>query len=84
MSRELVQRLAFALILLATALTVAPIVLVVGYIAYYGLPALSWEFLTAAPRAGMREGGLWPAIVGTLYRAPGCGRGGLPVGIRAR
>ena len=58
MSRELTQRLAFAGIFLATLLTVAPIVLVVGYIAFLGLPAVSWEFLTAAPRAGMREGGI--------------------------
>ena len=83
MSRELVQRLAFALILLATALTVAPIVLVVGYIAYYGLPALSWEFLTAAPRAGMREGGLWPAIVGTLYLTLGTAIIAVPLGVAA-
>jgi phosphate transport system permease protein len=83
MSRELAQRLAFALILLATTLTVAPIVLVVGYIAYYGLPALSWEFLTAAPRDGMREGGLWPAIIGTLYLTLGTAIIAVPLGVAA-
>lgn len=83
MSREWVQRLGFGLILLATLLTVAPIVLVVGYIAYLGLPAISAEFLSAAPRAGMREGGIWPAIVGTLYLTLGTGVVAVPLGVAA-
>ncbi len=82
-NRELVQRLAFGAIFLATLLTVAPIVLVVGYIIYWGLPAISWEFLTAVPRAGMREGGIWPAIVGTLYLTVGTGVVAVPLGVAA-
>ncbi|MDI6698439.1 MAG: phosphate ABC transporter permease PstA [Candidatus Saccharicenans sp.] len=31
-----------------------------------GLGAISWEFLTQAPRRGMTEGGILPAIVGTF------------------
>ncbi|MDD3088476.1 MAG: phosphate ABC transporter permease PstA [Candidatus Omnitrophica bacterium] len=31
-----------------------------------GLPAVNWEFLTQAPRKGMTEGGIFPAIVGTF------------------
>ena len=31
-----------------------------------GLPVLSWEFLSDAPRNGMTEGGILPAIVGTV------------------
>ena len=77
------QRLAFAVITLMTLLTVLPIVLVVGYIAILGLPAVSWEFLTAAPRAGMREGGIWPAIVGTLYLTLGTGVVAVPLGVAA-
>lgn len=30
-------------------------------------PALNWEFLLDVPKKGMREGGIWPAFVGTLY-----------------
>src|SRR5688572_11925598 len=81
--RALTQRLAFAVITLMTLLTVLPIVLVVGYIATLGLPAISWEFLTAAPRAGMREGGIWPAIVGTLYLTVGTGLVAVPLGVAA-
>jgi phosphate transport system permease protein len=32
-----------------------------------GISALSWEFLLSAPRKGMTEGGIMPAIVGTVY-----------------
>ncbi|NLE65564.1 MAG: phosphate ABC transporter, permease protein PstA, partial [Elusimicrobia bacterium] len=32
-----------------------------------GAPAISWEFLSQAPREGMTEGGIFPAIVGTFF-----------------
>src|SRR4029079_7718775 len=31
-----------------------------------GLQILSWEFISAAPRNGMTEGGIFPAIFGTV------------------
>ncbi|MBM4422799.1 MAG: phosphate ABC transporter permease PstA [Chloroflexi bacterium] len=83
MSRQLTQRLAFTLLTAAVALTILPIVIVVGYIAVAGAPALSAEFLTAMPRNGMRSGGIWPAIVGTLYLTLGTGLVAVPLGIAA-
>jgi len=83
LSRQLTQRLVFALITLAAVTTVFPIVLVVGYIAWRGAPAISWEFLTAIPRNGMKEGGIWPAIVGTLYLTLGTGLIAVPLGVAA-
>jgi phosphate transport system permease protein len=83
MSRQLTQRLVFTLIGLATAMTALPIVLVVGYIAVTGLPAISAEFLADMPREGMRAGGIWPAIVGTLYLTLGTGLIAVPLGIAA-
>ena len=32
----------------------------------HGAPRLSWEFVSAAPREGMTEGGIFPAIFGTV------------------
>ena len=83
MSRQITQRLVFALITVAAVATVSPIVLVVGYIAAQGAPALSWEFLTAVPRDGMRQGGIWPAIVGTVYLTLGTGLIAVPLGVAA-
>lgn len=82
-SRQLTQRLVFALIALATAATALPIVLVVGYIAWVGAPAITWEFLSEVPREGMRAGGIWPAIVGTVYLTLGTGLIAVPLGVAA-
>jgi len=46
---------------------VAPLVGIIIYLLYRAHPSLGWEFLVDLPRKGMREGGIWPAFVGTLY-----------------
>jgi len=61
------QVIGFNLLRLVSLVTVLPILGAVIYIFVRGMPAISWEFLTAVPRGGMREGGIMPAIVGTLY-----------------
>jgi phosphate transport system permease protein len=83
LSRQLTQRLVFTLITLAAVATVLPILLVVGYIAWQGFPAIHWEFLAQVPRDGMRAGGIWPAIVGTAYLTLGTGLIAVPLGIAA-
>lgn len=40
---------------------------IIGYMLIKGIPAISWEFLTQSPQEGMREGGIFPAIVGSVY-----------------
>ncbi|QOR74129.1 phosphate ABC transporter permease PstA [Cruoricaptor ignavus] len=32
-----------------------------------GAPALSWEFITDTPKQAMTAGGIWPAIMGTVF-----------------
>jgi phosphate transport system permease protein len=75
------QRFGFAFLTLVTAVVVLPIVLVVGYIVVQGAPALSWEFITQMPRSGMREGGILPAIVGTLWLTAGTAVFAVPLGV---
>lgn len=81
MPRLLVQRIGFAILALVTIGVVLPIVLVVGAIFVQGAPAISLEFLTAAPREGMRAGGVWPAIVGTLALTAGTAIFSVPLGV---
>ena len=81
MPRLLAQRLGFALLTLVTMLVVLPIVLVVGAIVVQGLPAINPEFLSSPPRAGMREGGIWPAIVGTFWLTIGTAIFSVPLGV---
>ncbi len=83
MNRHLSQRLGFSLLTLIALFTVVPIVVVVVYIFVQGAPAISWEFLTAVPRSGMREGGILPAIIGTFYLTVGTAIFSVPLGIAA-
>lgn len=66
MNRQRADRLATALITAVAALVVLPVILVIVFLVWNGLEALSWEFLTEAPRNGMKEGGIMPAILGTV------------------
>lgn len=54
---------------------------ILGFLIYKGAGALSWEFLTKAPRDGMKAGGIFPAIVGTLCLMGGSALFAFPVGI---
>jgi phosphate transport system permease protein len=83
LNHNLVQRLGFTLLTAIAILTVTPIVLVIGYIIYMGLPAISWEFLTQFPTEGMRSGGIMPAILGTVYLTIGVTILCVPLGIAA-
>jgi phosphate transport system permease protein len=65
--RKVIQVAGFAGLTLVALLTITPIFLILGLIVSKGLPAISWEFLTAFPSQGMRAGGIFPAILGTVY-----------------
>lgn len=50
-----------------TAAMIIPLVLVVGYLVQHAWPSLSLDFVLNVPARGMREGGIWPALAGTIY-----------------
>ncbi|MBU1124928.1 MAG: phosphate ABC transporter permease PstA [Candidatus Omnitrophica bacterium] len=77
------QRIAFFFLLLATLLIVVPVGLIIVAIIQKGLPAITWEFLSDVPRRGMRSGGIFPAVVGTLYLVSGSILFALPIGVLA-
>ena len=60
------QRIAMGLLLACTIAVALPALIVVGAIVVRGIGAMSWEFVTAMPTHGMRAGGIFPAIIGTL------------------
>lgn len=68
---------------MAAGIVIAVALGILGVIAYRGAGAVNWEFLTQAPRMGMREGGIFPVIVGTFYVALGTAAFALPTGILA-
>jgi phosphate transport system permease protein len=81
--RNLSQRVGFASLTLVAALTILPIILIVALILVKGFSAISLEFLFAMPREGMRAGGIFPAILGTVYLTLGTTLFAVPLGIAA-
>jgi phosphate transport system permease protein len=79
--RYLTQRIGVVLLALATLTVVAPILLVLVTIFVRGYQAINWEFLTAMPRDGMKAGGIFPAIVGTIILIFATGLAAIPVGV---
>ena len=61
--------------------SILPVVLILGYIIFTGVPAISWNFLSQAPKDGMRAGGILPAIIGSLYLTLGTIVVSVPFGI---
>lgn len=56
----------FSPLALAAFLVIAILVIVLGVIIHGGWQHLSWDFITANPEQGMTEGGIFPAIYGTV------------------
>ena len=83
MKQVRIQKIGFSVLTILSIATVIPIIAVVIYIIYLGAPAISWEFIYAMPRDGMRAGGIWPAIVGTFYLTIGTAIFSVPLGIAA-
>ena len=77
------QKIAFSLLFLSTVFVVIPVVAILVFIVKNGVGAISWEFLTSYPRAGMKQGGIFPAIVGTFYLVFGAIAVSLPIGVLA-
>jgi phosphate transport system permease protein len=77
------EKIAFVLLSLSALTIILPVGVIVAVIFSHGLPALRWDFLTEAPRMGMKEGGIFPAIVGTFYLVLGTISFSLPLGVFA-
>ena len=83
MSRQTSQKIAFAILTVLAVVVVVPIVLVVAYIVVQGIGAISWEFLTTFPSNGMKEGGILPAVVGTVVLTFATAIASIPISVGA-
>jgi len=79
--KQLKQTLAFDTFRLISFSVVGVLFLILGFIVVRGLPAISWDFLTKMPKNGMTEGGILPAIVGTLCLVAGSMIFAFPIGV---
>jgi phosphate transport system permease protein len=65
--KAIVQAAGFFALRAAMGVVLAVLLLFLYDIGKKGGGTISWEFLTQAPRRGMTEGGIFPAIVGTFF-----------------
>ena len=75
------QKVAFGIFTLLSYLVVVILFLILGFIIIQGGKVISWDFLTEAPADGMTAGGIFPALVGTLYLVLGSSLISFPIGI---
>ena len=78
--REVLIRLLF---LVMTLLLILPVMLILGTLIWKGGPAISWEFLFADPIEGMTAGGIFPALVGTIWLVAVALLVSVPLGVAA-
>ncbi|MCG8361314.1 MAG: hypothetical protein MI920_37645, partial [Kiloniellales bacterium] len=78
--REALVRILF---MLMTLLLIVPVLLILGTLIWKGGPAISWEFLFADPIDGMTAGGIFPALVGTIWLVAGALLVSVPLGVAA-
>jgi phosphate transport system permease protein len=81
--RLLMNRVMTTLTAICTVLTVAVLILILGYIAYRGITAINWQFLTDTPKPVGEGGGIGNAIVGSFVLILLACVIGLPIGIAA-
>ncbi|MBE0391806.1 phosphate transport system permease protein [Flavobacterium sp. 7E] len=60
------QNIAFGVFTFTSYAIVALLFVILAFIVIKGIGVISWEFISEMPKNGMTEGGIFPAIVGTL------------------
>lgn len=64
--KQFTQIFGFNFLRICMFIVIATLAIILYDIASKGMGKINWEFLTAMPRKGMTEGGIFPAIVGTI------------------
>jgi phosphate transport system permease protein len=78
-----VQKLYRLLFLMMTLLLILPVLLILGMLVIKGSSALSIDFLFTSPTDGMTAGGLFPALLGTIWLVAVALLISVPLGIAA-
>jgi phosphate transport system permease protein len=71
------------LFLMMTLLLILPVLIIMGMLIYKGGPVLSIDFLFSAPTDGMTAGGVFPALLGTVWLVSVALLISVPMGIAA-
>lgn len=66
-----------------TALLILPVILIMGTLIYKGAPVISFDFLFTNPTNGMTQGGIFPALLGTILLVIVALLASVPLGVAA-
>jgi phosphate transport system permease protein len=75
------QSIIFLVIRILSLSVVAILFLILGFIIFHGIKVINWGFISQMPQEGMMEGGILPAIVGTLCLILGSMLFAFPIGV---
>jgi phosphate transport system permease protein len=78
-----VQKLAQLLLLLMTVLLITPVMIILTVLVKEGVPVLSLDFLLQEPTNGMTAGGIFPALIGTIWLVSVALVVSVPIGVAA-
>ena len=77
------ERIAGLVLATMTAAIVLPLFAILGYLVVKAWPSLSWAFLVEPPREMQTKGGIWPALIGTIYLVVVALLAAAPIGVLA-
>ncbi|MGW8181408.1 MAG: phosphate ABC transporter permease PstA, partial [bacterium] len=78
-----IEKLVRLLFLLMTVLLVLPVMIILAVLIYNGAPVISMDFLFTDPTQGMTAGGIFPALVGTIWLVAVALLVSVPIGVAA-
>jgi phosphate transport system permease protein len=78
---KFIESLVFVIIRVLSFSVIIMLFFFLGYIIKNGASAISWDFITKAPKNEMTQGGIFPAIVGTFYLMIGASLVSIPIGV---
>ncbi len=79
--KALIQQIIFWTFRIMSIMVVILLFAILYFITIRGAQAISWDFLTKSPEEGMVKGGIFPAIIGTLYLIAGSLIFAFPIGV---
>lgn len=71
------------LFLTMTVLLILPVIIILALLIIRGGPMMSWEFLFEFPKDGMTAGGIFPALLGTIFLVTVALIASVPLGVAA-
>ena len=75
------QKIVFGIIGAMSFMVIAILFLIIGFIFSRGIQVINWGFISKMPEEGMLQGGILPAIVGTLCLIGGSMIFAFPIGV---